>query len=417
MTSLPLTVGARVVTGLVAAFALAISSIAPSALLPTAAAAATAKAPATPIDLPTSIEPLTGYVPATSCNPVAKPGAAKLGKLLTSSYPGTSYGIDRTCGVDPLPTTEHYEGRAVDWMVSVRKPKEAAQANAVIKWLLATDSAGNKYANARRLGVMYIIWNNKIWGAYSADRGWRAYSSCSTQPSVGWDSSCHRNHVHISLSWEGAMGRTSFWSKELAAPDYGPCRPADLNWAAPYKTANSARCISYPRVTAPKGASSTLKTLTTFSGMELRVGSTGPVVKAVQRSVGITADGRYGPATKAAVNSWQTAHQIKATGVVNATTWRALLKANAPKPVTAATAKPAPTPTTKPASTLTKYKTKVLKVGSRGAAVKALQKRLRITADGWFGPQTKAAVQAFQRSHGIKSTGVVTKKTWTALGA
>jgi peptidoglycan hydrolase-like protein with peptidoglycan-binding domain len=416
----------RVFTAAVASFALATSVGVP--LASTTADAATAK-PATPTGLPAGMESLTSFVPAASCTPIAKPGALKLAKLLLATYPGTSYGISRTCGVDPLPTTEHYEGRAVDWMVSVRKPTQAAQAASAIQWLLATDSAGNKYANARRLGVMYLIWNNKIWSSYRSSEGWRAYSTCAQRTEPTWDSTCHRNHIHISLSWEGAMGRTSFWTRQVAAPDYGPCRAADLNWAGAYTRPNPTRCAVYPRVLAPKGASTTLQTLTTFSGMSLSSGSTGPVVRALQTALGLQPDGWYGPRTTAAVKAWQQSRSIKATGVVNATTWRALLASLAPKPAPRQVPLPAPTPTPAPApapapaptkpvtNPLTQYKNVVLRLNSRGPAVKAMQKRLRITADGWFGPQTERAVRSFQRSHRLPVTGVVASMTWRALGA
>jgi len=282
--------------------------------------------PAVPSTLPAQIEPLAGYVPANSCDPTAKPGTEALGKLLVATYPGTSYGISRTCGTDALPTSEHYDGRAVDWMNSVRKPEQAAQAKAVIDWLMAPDAAGNAYANARRLGVMYVIWDDKIWGAYSTQRGWRAYSSCADHPERAWDSTCHRDHLHVSLSWPGALGGTSFWTGEVATPNFGPCRARDLNWAAPYRAPRSTPCNQYSKVTAPAGASATLKTLTTYSGMRLSSRSTGPVVTAVQRSLGITASGRYDATTKAAVARFQVAQGLVDSGNVNSATWRALLR-------------------------------------------------------------------------------------------
>lgn len=58
----------------------------------------------------------------------------------------------------------------------------------------------------------------------------------------------------------------------------------------------------------------------------------------------------------------------------------------------------------------------VLKVGSKGAAVKTLQAKLHIAADGIFGPQTKAAVVAFQKKHAINANGVVGDATWKAIG-
>jgi peptidoglycan hydrolase-like protein with peptidoglycan-binding domain len=296
-------------------------------------AAVTTPTPAEPSGLPSGIEALAAYVPADSCDPVVRPGTEDLGDLLVATYPHTSYGITRTCGSDPLPTSEHYDGRAVDWMVSVRDPQQKAEAQAVISWLFAKDAAGNTYANARRLGVMYVIWNNRIWGAYRAADGWRPYSTCASHPEAAYDTTCHRNHVHISLSWEGAMGRTSFWTKTPAATDYGPCRAADLNWATHYTAVNPTPCPSYPSVKPAAAASSLDKTLTTYSGMRVKRGFTGTVVSAIQKAVGVSVDGTFGSLTRQAVQKWQTTHALTATGVVNAPTWRALLKANAPTPL------------------------------------------------------------------------------------
>lgn len=365
-----------------------------------------ASQPGTPAQLPAQIEGLAPYVAASSCDPTAKPGVVELGDLLKSTYPKTSYGISRTCGTDPLPTSEHYDGRAMDWFTSVRTKVGRARAKAVISWLFATDAAGNRYANARRLGVMYLIWNNRIWGSYRADEGWRPYSTCADHPEQSWDTTCHRDHVHFSLSWEGAMGRTSFWTGQVAAPDYGPCRPADLNWAAPYSGPNPTRCPSYPTVQAPTGSSALTRTLYTYSGMELRRGSTGPVVTAVQQAIGTTADGSFGPVTRDAVVAFQAAHDIARTGVVDAATWRALLAGTAPTGEGVRATSP-----------LTKYLGVVLRRGSHGPAVRAVQRRLHIRVTGHFNLRTKHRVQRFQRHHHLRATGVVRRSTWRALGA
>lgn len=364
--------------------------------------------PATPTGLPSGIEGLARYVPANSCDPTPKAGAQQFGDLLKATYPTTTFGISRTCGTDPLPTSEHYDGRAVDWMTSVRVASGKARADAVIAWLFASDEAGNTYANARRLGVMYMIWNNRIWGSYRAADGWRPYSTCASHPETSWDTKCHRDHIHFSFSWEGAMGRTSFWTKTPAAVDYGPCRAADLNWAPPYAAARASACPSYPAVSAPAGASALLKTLTTYSGMYLSPGSKGPVVSAVQQAIGTGVDGAFGTGTQAALTTWQTKHGLSGSGVMDENTWRALVKANAPAPAAA------PTATSNP---LTPYLNTVLRTGSRGAAVTALQRRLRITADGYFGTQTKTAVNRFKRAHHLPVDGVVRRAMWRALGA
>lgn len=57
----------------------------------------------------------------------------------------------------------------------------------------------------------------------------------------------------------------------------------------------------------------------------------------------------------------------------------------------------------------------VLRVGDRGAAVRELQRALRIEDDGAFGPQTLEAVRAFQRGAGLPVDGIVGARTWAAL--
>jgi murein DD-endopeptidase MepM/ murein hydrolase activator NlpD len=78
----------------------------------------------------------------------------------------------------------------------------------------------------------------------------------------------------------------------------------------------------------------------------------------------------------------------------------------------AAPAPVAPAPP-KPAATVAKRE---VKIGSKGDAVKLLQSKLGIVADGIFGKQTKAAVLKFQKAHGLVADGIVGAKTWAKLG-
>jgi len=59
---------------------------------------------------------------------------------------------------------------------------------------------------------------------------------------------------------------------------------------------------------------------------------------------------------------------------------------------------------------------RTIKLGSRGADVVYLQRRLGVSADGVFGPLTRRAVINFQKSHGLAADGIVGPKTWKAIG-
>jgi peptidoglycan hydrolase-like protein with peptidoglycan-binding domain len=61
-----------------------------------------------------------------------------------------------------------------------------------------------------------------------------------------------------------------------------------------------------------------------------------------------------------------------------------------------------------------------VQLGERSNAVAAVQRRLAanricVHVDGEFGPQTRRALMAFQRAHGLTPDGVVGKGTWGAL--
>jgi hypothetical protein len=170
-------------------------------LVATAAAPAMA-APPTP-DFGPAIDAYATYDPQRTCDPTAKPGVLDVRNLLNHTYGTHPSGITRSCGSG---TSEHYEGRALDYSLNVNTAADRAVANDILAWLLATDQYGNKQAIARRLGIMYIIWNRQIWGAYRPQ--WRPYS-CDGTPS-----SCHTNHIHFSFSWAGARRQTTWWTAQ-----------------------------------------------------------------------------------------------------------------------------------------------------------------------------------------------------------
>jgi hypothetical protein len=311
----------------VLAMAIALSSGLAVATAPASSAAVPSLA--TPVGLPVAIEPLANYVEQISCQPGYRTGTLALARMLVTTYPNTSYGGAYDCGMDGN-RSEHYDGRAIDWMNSVRNPVQAAQAASVIKFLLATDKYGNQFANARRMGIMYIIWNNKSWGSW--DGTWSDYNNCAKTPSTALDSACHRNHMHLSLSWNGAKGRTSFWSKRaFSATDYGPCRTSEFNWSANYASFNSQRCPSYAKVAAPAGSSTVMQSLVSFAGASIYRGMGGKPVTAVQQALRVPVTGRYDSTTVAAVLRFKAAHGMSATSPIGYGTWRMLLKAFKPK--------------------------------------------------------------------------------------
>ena len=125
-------------------------------------------------------------------------------------------------------------------------------------------------------------------------------------------------------------------------------------------------------------------------------GSTGEDVKTVQYLVTAQGhptgvDGDFGPATKAAVQAFQSSRGLGADGIVGPQTWPQLIIQ--------------------------------VQQGSNGDAVRAVQSQIhsrgdgagQITVDGSFGPVTDDLVQAFQTLVGLPVDGIVGPQTWNHL--
>src|SRR5262249_4156300 len=151
-----------------------------------------------------------------------------------------------------------------------------------IAWLVGDGPSGQRGEMASRLGVMYIIYNRKIWASYSP--GWRTYTGADP----------HTTHIHVSLSWNGARAHTSYWTGRVWPVDYGTCQvfagqPAVVPSSKPRTTACPAATA------APRGSTQSL----------VWTGSSGPQVSQAQALLGVADTGVYDKATRSAVMSYQ----------------------------------------------------------------------------------------------------------------
>jgi hypothetical protein len=196
--------------------AVGLAALAVSAVVPRPAVAAPTGPNFGPV-----IEEYADYDGQRRCRPKPKAGVVAFQAIVEAAYPdSTWFNISRKCKDGGQ--SEHKEGRALDWSRSAAVRSERASVKDLFAWLLATDQYGNPHAMARRLGVMYIIWNRKMWSAW--DPGWEVICVQRGRRCVDPDSRApvhpHNDHVHFSFSWPGARGQTTFWHPELsnAAP-------------------------------------------------------------------------------------------------------------------------------------------------------------------------------------------------------
>jgi len=109
---------------------------------------------------------------------------------------------------------------------------------------------------------------------------------------------------------------------------------------------------------------------------------------AVQRALGVKADGVMGPQTRRALRRFQRRHGLPAVGLAGPRTRAALhLDGDAPQAAT----------------------------GSRRATLRDVQEKLGLDADGVAGPKTRAAIRDFQSENNLDLTGRLDPKTRSAI--
>jgi hypothetical protein len=141
--------------------------------------------------LPLELEPLKGnpanrlahlppdplaYDRARRCDPKAKPGVVRFTRWLQRNARGAFWGSYRCEKWGEHEASLHAESRAIDWHLDVDRPADRRTARALIRLLLAPDTAGTPQALARRMGVEEIIWDCSYWGAGMPQ--FKPYSPC-----------------------------------------------------------------------------------------------------------------------------------------------------------------------------------------------------------------------------------------------
>lgn len=121
----------------------------------------------------------------------------------------------------------------------------------------------------------------------------------------------------------------------------------------------------------------------------LKRGLKGAPVKRLQEKLGIGADGDFGPGTEKAVRAFQEANGLAVDGIAGPDTFTAMGL----------------------------HELVLLRVGSRGTAVKQMQEDLGIGADGRFGPGTKKAVMEFQTANGLDADGMAGPVTLSKMSS
>lgn len=159
------------------------------------------------------------------------------------------------------------------------------------------------------------------------------------------------------------------------------------------RRAHSKNRVTNVQVSAALIAASVAVPTQPAAAQELERGNTGDDVRAVQRALGVSADGEFGPVTRRAVRDFQARNGLVADGIVGPNTRRALGLGGTSSPAS-------------PRGT-----------GSSNAqTVMSIQRALGIGADGVYGPITRQSVRDFQRNRGLVVDGIAGPATLGALG-
>ena len=189
--------------------------IAATAAIPAASHLVTRKPGHRPADVNPKDLPVLGgkprperlaYKAAEGCSGGPQKGTVKLRRFIDHWFIGHSLGIYNCRSIrGGSGWSVHAEGRALDWALDARRPKQARAARRIRRFFLSTATLGGRRSMARRFGLQQIIWNNHHWNAAQdkaggSHAGWH-YCDCN-----------HVGHMHIEQRWAGALMRTSAYT-------------------------------------------------------------------------------------------------------------------------------------------------------------------------------------------------------------
>jgi peptidoglycan DL-endopeptidase CwlO len=183
--------------------------------------------------------------------------------------------------------------------------------------------------------------------------------------------------------------RRSVRRRELAAAG----RPG----LPPSATARLAAVALAATALAPAAEVASAATVATRSAEPPPHGTAG--VRALQRALGVQADGVLGALTRRAVRAFQRAHGLEVDGIAGPATRAALGLGHSGRHAT------------------TRSSTRRAAGGERHVRVpralaRSVQRALGVTADGSFGPDSRKALRRFQRAHGLTADGVPGRGRW-----
>lgn len=179
------------------------------------------------------VEGYAGAAPNVCSNGYVYPGVYAFRDILASSHGARTAGMARGCpGSGTTSMSYHARGLALDWRLNVYNSTEAAYAQEILDWLFEESSTGEKHVRLKRLGIIEVIWNDKLWTRFDTNstsniQTWRAHNFSGCVAAGGNENTCaHRDHIHFSFSLEGGKMQRSWWNAELApyrdTPTTGP---------------------------------------------------------------------------------------------------------------------------------------------------------------------------------------------------